>query len=445
MAKDIFGLEVVVLVSETTRGFASFSIGRSNLLREGVLMVVAESSYEVRDRFVSLVCSGWSLNRAAAEVGRSTAWSVKWWRRLSPMNMKPCPGRNGGLGLPMFVLWPGATGEQVKSRRPLSLLDRQVIAAGLRLGMAQAAIATFLGRCKSVISREITRHRAADGNYYAYLAATRAAIDRARPKQFKLHAKPGLCARIAAWMDMGWSPQLIARILAAEPGATKMNRVSHETIYKALYVQSRGRLRKDLYLQLALRRKQRKARGGARKHSLYRDAFKISDRPAEVADRAVPGHWEADLILGAVNGSAVGTMVERTTRFVVLLHLPNGHSADEVAAAMIREMSKLPEHLRRSITYDRGTEMARYADIQMALNLPVYFCDPASPWQRGSNENTNRLLRFWLPKGGDLSTFSAEDLDHIAATLNARPRPTLDLRTPADCLHDLLDQPLRVA
>jgi len=246
-------------------------------------------------------------------------------------------------------------------------------------------------------------------------------------------------------MKLGWSPQLIARLLADDPDTSKMDRVSHETIYKALYVQSRGRLRKDLYRQLALQRKARKARGGARQHSPYRDAFTISQRPAEVADRAVPGHWEADLILGAANGSAVGTMVERTTRFVVLLHLPNGHSADEVAKAMIREMSKLPQHLRRSITYDRGTEMARYADIQMALNLPIYFCDPASPWQRGTNENTNRLLRFWLPKGGDLSQFSAEDLDQIAATLNARPRPTLKLRTPTDCLQDLLNQPLAVA
>ena len=145
-------------------------------------------------------------------------------------------------------------------------------------------------------------------------------------------------------------------------------------------------------------------------------------------------------ILGAGNRSAVGTLVERTTRFVVLLHLPNGHSADEVAAAMIRQMKKLPEHLRRSITYDRGTEMARYPEIQLALDLPVYFCDPACPWQRGSNENTNRLLRFWLPKGADLSTYTAADLDHIAAQLNARPRPTLNLRTPADYLNDYLHQ-----
>jgi IS30 family transposase len=404
-----------------------------------------ECSYETRDRFVSMVCSGHSLNGAAAALGLSSPWSVKWWRRLAPMNSKPCMGKSGGLGLPLFEVWPGARSEKAKKRRPLSLLDRQLIAMGLRLGMTQAAIAAFLGRCRSVISREIRRHRAADGNYYAHLAAVVAAMNRARPKQFKLHGNWEMRRAIEDWMEMGWSPQLIAATLACIPGATKMDKVSHETIYRALYVQSKGQLRKDLYQQLALRRKQRKARGTPRQASPYRDAFKIADRPAEVEDRAVPGHWEADLILGAANGSAVGTLVERSTRFVVLLHLPNGHGAEEVAQAMIREMAKLPAHLRRSITYDRGTEMVRYADIQIALELPVYFCNPASPWQRGSNENTNRLLRFWLPKGGDLSTFSAEDLTEIASQLNYRPRPTLDHRTPAACLNQLLNTHQQVA
>ena len=400
-------------------------------------MVCSESSYEVRDRFVSMVCSGRSLRGAAAELGMSSGWSVKWWRRLAPMNLKPCMGRSGGLGLPLFEVWPGGRSAKTKKRRPLTLLDRELIAMGLQMKMTQSAIAQFLGRCKSVISREINRHRAPDGNYYARLASISAAMNRARPKHYKLHTSWELRRAIEDWMEMGWSPQLIAATLSRIPGATTMDRVSHETIYKALYVQSRGQLRKDLYRKLALRRKQRKTRGTKRQDSPYRDAFKISDRPAEVADRAVPGHWEADLILGAANGSAVGTLVERTTRFVVLLHLPNGHDADEVAAAMIQQMSKLPAYLRRSITYDRGTEMARYADIQLALDLPVFFCNPASPWQRGSNENTNRLLRFWLPKGGDLSEFSAADLDTIAAKLNARPRPTLGLRTPADCLNEL--------
>jgi len=327
----------------------------------------------------------------------------------------------------------------------LTLLDRQLIAMGLQMKMTQSAIARFLGRCKSVISREINRHRAPDGNYYARLASIGAAMNRARPKHYKLHANWELRRAIEDWMELGWSPQLIAAMLAREPGATKMDRVSHETIYKALYVQSRGQLRKDLYKKLSLRRQRRKTRRTPRQHSPYRDAFKIADRPAEVEDRAVPGHWEADLILGPANRSAVGTLVERTTRFVILLHLPNGHDADQVAAAMIQEMSKLPAHLRRSITYDRGTEMVRYADIQLALDLPVFFCDPSSPWQRGSNENTNRLLRFWLSKGEDLSGFSAADLAEIASQLNTRPRPTLDYRTPATCLNELIANQQQVA
>ena len=391
---------------------------------------------EVREEFLSLGCAGASLNAASRWVGRTSPWGVKVWRQAVPMRcvngMKPRVGAAGGVGIGPMPACPGQGGK----RRPMTIHDRKVIANGVAEGLSYAQIGKLIGRDKSLICRELQRHRARDGRYHPHVAHLVAAVFRARPKQFKLHANPALCRRIEGWMEDGWSPQLIAAVLAAE-GAAKMDRVSHETIYKALYVQSRGQLRKDLYRKLALRRKQRKTRGTKRQDSPYRDAFKISDRPAEVADRAVPGHWEADLILGAANGSAVGTLVERTTRFVVLLHLPNGHDADEVAAAMIQQMSKLPAYLRRSITYDRGTEMARYADIQLALDLPVFFCNPASPWQRGSNENTNRLLRFWLPKGGDLSEFSAADLDTIAAKLNARPRPTLGLRTPADCLNEL--------
>jgi IS30 family transposase len=221
-----------------------------------------------------------------------------------------------------------------------------------------------------------------------------------------------------------------------------MARVSHETIYQALYVQTRGQLRRDLHRQLSLKRAARKPRtAGKRENSPYREAFTISQRPAEVADRAVPGHWEGDLITGTGNASAVGTLVERTTRFTMLLHLPGRHDADTVATAMIAQMSRLPEHLRRSLTWDRGTELADYERIQLALDMPVYFCDPRSPWQRGSNENTNRLLRFWLTKGSDLSIHTPDDLNRIATTLNQRPRPTLDLKTPAQALAELLANP----
>ncbi len=392
-------------------------------------------SFEVRESFYSAVCvGGVSLNEAARRVGVASSCAVAWWRQAGLMDMKPRGGHLGGLGVGPLVPSPGSG----RLRRALTLHDRRVISKALGWGMSYTMIGVLLERNRSVIWREVDRHRTPDGHYYPSVAHLVATLVRARPKAFKLVVNESLCRRIEEHMDDGWSPQLIARTLAAE-GTAKMDRVSHETIYRALYVQTRGALRKDLYKKLSLRRAARKARGVPRQKSLYRDAFTIRQRPPEVADRAVPGHWEGDLILGAGNGSAVGTLVERTTRFVILLHLPGNHDADTVAAAMVREMSKLPGHLRRSITWDRGTELARYADIQLDLQTPIYFCDPHAPWQRGSNENTNRLLRFWLPKGSDLSVFSAEDLDQIAAKLNARPRPTLDMRTPAHDLNELLE------
>nr|WP_234974439.1 IS30 family transposase [Williamsia sterculiae] len=294
----------------------------------------------------------------------------------------------------------------------------------------------------------MTRNRGPDGSYWAPVAHRAAHERRRRPKPVKLAANPGLCRRIEVAMDEGWSPGLIAAMLRHEhPGtsaAARMGRVSHETIYQALYVQTRGNLRADLHRQLSLKRSARKSRGstGRGGSHTYDHALTISQRPAQVADRAVPGHWEGDLILGRGNRSAIGTLVERSTRFVILLHLPGRrHDAPSVAQAMITEMSKLPAHLRRSITWDRGSELADYVDIQLNLQAPVYFCDPHSPWQRGSNENTNRLLRFWFEKGTDLSTHTPDDLARIAATLNARPRPTLDLKTPTQALHELLANP----
>jgi IS30 family transposase len=311
---------------------------------------------------------------------------------------------------------------------------------GEKISLAQ--IGALIGRDKSVISREIARNSGPDGSYYAAVAHRVAREQRRRPKEFRLIENAGLCRRIEEWMDQGWSPKLIAAVLKEEFPHTIMERVSHEPIYQALYVQSRGSLRKDLYQQLSTKRPRRQPRPGARRtNSPYREAFKISQRPAEVADRAVPGHWEGDLVIGAEGKSAVGTLVERSTRFTILLHLPGRHDADNVAEAMIREMADLPEHLRRSLTWDRGTELARYDKIQLDLQMPIYFCDPHSPWQRGTNENTNRLLRHWLTKGTDLSRFSAGDLRRIAASLNARPRPTLDMQTPAQALDQLLTNP----
>jgi IS30 family transposase len=243
-------------------------------------------------------------------------------------------------------------------------------------------------------------------------------------------------------MDDGWSPKLIAQMLARDHPDDRLLRVSHETIYKCLYVQTRGSLRADLHKCLSTRRTARKQRGRLdNRRGAYSsgEEFRISDRPAEVADRAVPGHWEGDLIVGPHN-SAIGTLVERSTRFTMLLHLPGNHTADTVATAMIDAMRELPEHLCRSITWDRGSEMAQWRRIHLQLAAPVYFCNPHSPWQRGSNENTNRLLRFWFDKGSDLSGHTKADLKRIQDTLNRRPRPTLNLDTPAQRLAALLEQ-----
>jgi transposase, IS30 family len=295
-----------------------------------------------------------------------------------------------------------------------------------------------------VICREVARNSGPDGRYWAPLAHRAAGARRERPKRLKLLNSPGLCAQIEQWMDQGWSPQLIASMLAKDDRLGRDQRVCAETIYQALYVQARGQLRADLHRQLSLKRARRKPRTGNSPRgaaATYAEAFSIRQRPAEVQDRAVPGHWEGDLIMGSTaSGSAVGTLVERTTRFTILLHLPGRHDAESVAKAMIAEMSQLPEHLRRSITWDRGTELAQYRQIQLELGTPIYFCDPRSPWQRGTNENTNRLLRFWLEKSSDLSVHTAQDLQQIADTLNQRPRPTLDLQTPAQRLNQLLNQ-----
>ena len=398
--------------------------------------------YEVREEFFDLVCSGMPLQAAGAAVGVSVRSTQAWWKASGLMEPAIQADRRGGLpgSAPARVPGQDGSGEAARVRRPLSSEDRAVIAAGLRMGLSFARIGALIGRDRSVVCREVARNRGPDGSYWAPVAHRAAHEKRRRPKQFKLLTNRALCRQIEGWMDDGWSPGLIAQVLKADRARSKMDRVGHETIYQALYVQSRGQLRADLHRQLSLKRAARKPHGTKREASPYREAFRISQRPAEVADRAVPGHWEGDLILGPGNRSAVGTLVERTTRFTILLHLPGRHDAHSVAEAMIREMGQLPAHLCRSITWDRGTELADYAEIQLQLQAPVFFCDPRSPWQRGTNENTNRLLRFWLEKGTDLSVHTAADLRRIADTLNRRPRPTLNLQTPAQRLNDLLDQ-----
>jgi IS30 family transposase len=391
-----------------------------------------------RERFIDAVCSGMSLCAAAGMVGASVGSATRWWRQSGRMELalgaKAC---GGGLAAPIPLSLIGAT--SASGRRPLSDMDRSLIQAGRSLEMSYAQIGVFIGRDRSVVWREVNRSLSPDGVYYASVAHRLAAELRRRPKVVKLVQNMALCRFIETAMDDGWSPGLIARMLAVEHPDDHTWQVSHETIYQALYVQTRGVLRADLHRQLSLKRVARRPQSRDRRaNSPYKDAFKISQRPPEVADRAVPGHWEGDLIVGPQSRSAIGTLVERSTRFTILLHLPDRHDADTVAAAMIAAMQQLPGHLRQSITWDRGSELAAYQDIQVALNTKLFFCDPHSPWQRGTNENTNRLLRHWFAKGSDLSVHTADDLTRVAATLNKRPRPTLDYRTPAQALNTLL-------
>jgi IS30 family transposase len=321
--------------------------------------------------------------------------------------------------------------------RRLSLQDRVEIAVGLAGRESMRAIARRLGWAPSTVTREVKAHGGVDG--YQPVAAQRAAVVAARrPKATKLGAHPALLKRVIADLEQLWSPRQIAARLADEFGDDDSMRISHETIYKSLYLQGRGELRRELARCLRSGRAARQAQGRTDRRGKIAGMVMISDRPAEVADRAVPGHWEGDLIIGKNGVSAIGTLVERTTRFVMLLHLPGDHTAETVRAAMTAKIVQLPAHLARSVTWDQGHEMAGHARFSVETGVPVYFCDPHSPWQRGSNENTNGLLRQYFPKGTDLAAHSPEHLDAVAAQLNGRPRQTLAWMTPSEKLDQLL-------
>ena len=326
----------------------------------------------------------------------------------------------------------------------LTLSEREEIACLRAGGQGVRAIARVLGRDPSTVSRELRRNCGYQGVYRASTAQQRAdeharAGGRARPA--KLATNLRLRREVQTRLKQRHSPEQIARRLREDfPDEPEMW-VSHETIYQSLYVQGRGALRRELAACLrtgrALRRPQRQA-DARRSRERIKDMVLISERPAEVADRAVPGHWEGDLILGAANKTAIGTLVERTTRFVMLLHLPGDHGAETVRDAMLTAMADLPAFLRRTLTWDQGIEMANHTQISDATGLEIYFCDPASPWQRGTNENTNGLLRQYFPKGTDLSFHGPGILENVAAELNNRPRKTLNWRTPAEALDKLL-------
>jgi transposase, IS30 family len=391
-------------------------------------------SLEFRRRLLDRVCLGSAVEVVARQLSVSKSAAHRWWSEAGGMELITRSSRGGGPVVPPRPDQPGGRGHR------LSLAERIEIMRCHDAKMRQVDIATRLGRSPATISRELARNRNADGDYHALLADCRAAVRARRPKPFKLHDHP-LAAEITGWLDEGWSPKLIAVWLTVRYPDDRLRRVSHETIYQSVYVQTRGNLRADLWRRLSTKRSARKPRAAVeRRGKPYAEAFKIAERPPEADDRRVPGHWEGDLILGSGCGSAIGTLVERTTRFTMLLHLPGDHTAETVAAAMIKAMMKLPQHLRRSLTWDRGSELTKYREIQLRLKMPVYFCDPHSPWQRPTNENTNRLLRFWFEKGTDLSVHTAADLARVQRQLNSRPRPTLNLDTPAQRLAILLEQ-----
>jgi transposase, IS30 family len=319
----------------------------------------------------------------------------------------------------------------------LALLKREEISIGLARGETYTQISARLGCAVSTVSREVAknggrwRYRASAAHAMAYRRAR-------RPKHRKL-ANPRLKKVVTTQLECWWSPEQIARRLRIEFPNDPMMWVSHETIYQSIYVQGRGELRRELVRCLRSGRYERKPNGAAKSTQGHiADMVMISERPGEVAERKIPGHWEGDLIIGKDHASAVGTLVERTTGFVLLLHLTEGKKAEGVNRAIKTQVTKLPAALMKSITWDQGKEMSKHAAFTVDTGVQVYFCDPHSPWQRPSNENTNGLLRQYMPKGTDLSKYSEADLDAIAASLNDRPRKRLEFMKPSEKFAELL-------
>jgi len=376
--------------------------------------------------------------------------------------------RRGGVPGTNAVRWFRQAGGVLPPSRPkksrtryLSIREREEILAGIERGESIRRLAQLLGRAPSTVLRELRknmyhqlyrgrsrlrakplgRRRTRSWRYRPSVAQEKATLRASRPKTAKLVKNPVLRELVQAKLMKKLSPEQISRQLRKQfPGDAEMQ-VSHETIYQSIYVQGRGALRRELAICLrtgrALRRPHRTSQ---ERRGRILNMINISQRPAEVEDRAVPGHWEGDLVIGKQGRSAIGTLVERKTRYLILLHLPNGQSAEEVEKAMVAATRRLPKTLWKSLTWDQGFEMRNHDKISVATNLEIYFCDPASPWQRGSNENTNGLLRQYFPKGTDLSVHTAEYLDFVADEMNQRPRKTLDWLEPREALGQLLSK-----
>jgi transposase, IS30 family len=392
---------------------------------------------DLQRRFWLLIRAGSVRTEAAAVLGLTVTTGKRWFKQA------------GGV-IPSYV-------RASSSGRYLSMEEREEIFAGIERGESIRRIAERLGRAHTTVLRELRRnmrHRyrtraLLDGrgglrrtlplDYRPSLAQQRADFMAARPKSAKLARNHKLRALVQFKLEEKLSPEQVAVELHREFPANPEMWVSHETIYQSIYVQGRGALRRELALCLRTGRALRKPRRKSdERRGRIPGMVNISERPAEVEDRAVPGHWEGDLLLGKNCRSAIGTLVERSSRFLMLLHLPKDHGAEAVQEAMIAATQKLPQAVWKSLTWDQGNEMNRHAQISVATGLDIYFCDPAKPWQRGSNENTNGLLRQYFPKGTDLSGHTPEYLEFVAAQMNRRPRKTLGWLNPAEALNQLL-------
>jgi len=331
------------------------------------------------------------------------------------------------------------TGDRAPKRRTvpraalrLSAVEREEISRGIGAAESCRTMAERLGRAASTVARDIAGN-GGRRHYRAWRADAQAVQRTRRPKVAKLASCPALREAVERGLTLRGSPQQIAARLVVDYPDDPQMRVSHETIYQSLFVQTRGALRRELARCLRTGRAHRQPRRPTPSRQGHMpDMVLIKDRPADVTDRAVPGHWEGDLIIGKTGGSAIGTLIERQSRYVMLLNLPDGRGAEPVRTALAAKIGELPEQLRRSVTWDRGKEMAEHVQFSIDTGVQVYFCDPHSPWQRGSNENVNGLLRQYFPKGSDLSAHSAAHLDAVAAELNGRPRQTLGWLTPSE-------------
>jgi IS30 family transposase len=327
-----------------------------------------------------------------------------------------------------FLAWEPGPGR-------LTVEERDEIAVGLARGASFAEIGRYLNRSTSTVSREV--HRNGGRDWYRPAKAHRRAYDEARrPKSHRLES-PVLQQVVIEGIEQWWSPEQVAHRLRVDYPDDPMMWVSHETIYQSIYVQGRGELRRELARCLRSGRAERRPQRRMERRTKITGVVSISERPAEVEDRAVPGHWEGDLLIGKDGQSAIATLVERSTRYVMLAKIDDQRAAT-VRDAITAQITQLPEHLRRSLTWDRGGEMAQHLQFTVDTNIDVYFCDPRSPWQRGTNENTNGLLRQYFPKGTDLSIHSQDDLDSAAHSLNNRPRETLGWLKPSEKLTEIL-------